>query len=130
MHLMVVFVVVGISADDIFIFIDAWRQSAVIAPNVITPTDLYRRMSYSFKRAFRAMMFTSITTALAFFSIFFSPIMTLKSFGLFAATIVMVNFYQATFVFPLALIINEQRIKPAVQTFKSMIKPNSANDSS
>jgi predicted RND superfamily exporter protein len=107
MHLMVIFVVVGISADDMFVFIDAWRQSATIAPNLMGPADLHKRMSYSFKRAFRAMMFTSITTAVAFFSVFSSPIMTLKSFGLFAGIIVLINFYQAVFVFPLTLIINE-----------------------
>ena len=107
MHLIIIFVVVGISADDIFVFIDAWRQSAIVDPTVIRPDDYYKRISFSIKRSFRAILFTSTTTSLAFFSIYFSPIMTLKSFGLFAATIVLVNFYQAIVVFPLALIINE-----------------------
>ena len=30
LHSLVIFIVLGIAADDIFVFIDAWRQSANI----------------------------------------------------------------------------------------------------
>lgn len=30
LHSLVIFIVLGIAADDIFVFIDAWRQSAFI----------------------------------------------------------------------------------------------------
>ena len=111
MHLTILFVVIGISADDIFVFMDAWRQSATLVPSIMGESDYEKRMAYSFRRAFRAMMFTSTTTSLAFFSNYFSPVMVMKSLGLFAATIVMVNFYQAVIVFPTAIIIYELKIK-------------------
>ena len=68
-------------------------------------------MAYTFRRAFRSMLFTSCTTALAFFSNYFSPLMVFQSLGLFAATIVIVDFYMAVIVYPTAIMIYEQRIK-------------------
>lgn len=69
---MVIFIVLGIAADDIFVFIDAWRQSAAI---VLFKGNLHMRMSYTFKRAVRAISVTSSTTAVAFLANAFSPLM-------------------------------------------------------
>ena len=88
----VIFVVLGIAADDIFVFIDAWRQSERIAPGVLKKDDLRGRMAYTFRRAVRAIAFTSSTTGVAFFANIFSPVMPIKSFGAFAGLIVIVNY--------------------------------------
>ena len=69
--------------------------------------DVKRRMAYTFRRSMRAMAFTSSTTAIAFFANFFSPLMPMKSFGIFAGIIIVVNYIQVCFIFPCAVIVYE-----------------------
>jgi len=68
-------------------------------------------MSYTWKRAFRAMMVTSSTTSAAFLANYFSPIMPIKAFGMYAAIIVPVNYLLVIVYFPPAVIIHERYIK-------------------
>jgi predicted RND superfamily exporter protein len=82
--------VCGIAADDIFVFVDAWNQSEFIAPEIMN--NHKRRMAYSFRRGVRAMTVTSVTTAAAFYANLFSPIMPIRAFGVFAGTLVPMNF--------------------------------------
>jgi len=110
MQMSIVFIICGVSADDIFVFMDAWRQSKNFDPDIIHPDDKKRRMAYTFRRASRAMLFTSSTTSAAFIINAFSAVMPLKAFGIFAAVIVIVNFLEAAFVFPTALLFYEQNI--------------------
>ena len=70
LHYLVIFIVLGIAADDIFVFIDAWRQSECIK---IYQGDYTKRMSYAWRRAVRAIAVTSGTTAVAFLANVFSP---------------------------------------------------------
>jgi len=72
LHNLIIFIVLGIAADDIFVFIDAWRQSACIE---VFKGDKKKRMSYAWKRALRAIAVTSSTTAVAFLSNTLSPMM-------------------------------------------------------
>ena len=106
MHTLVIFIVLGISADNVFVFIDAWRQSARVGNNLLRDSK-YKRMAYSFRRASRAIAITSSTTAAAFFANFFSPIMPIKSFGIFAGIVVLVNYVLTIMVFPSAVIFSE-----------------------
>ena len=94
---LVIFIVLGIAADDIFVFCDAWRQSALI-PSIAN--DLYRRMAYTFRRSFQAIMVTSSTTAIAFLSNALSEIRPIRAFGIFAAIIIPVNFFIVILVMP------------------------------
>lgn len=58
-----VYIVLGIGADDVFIYLDAWKQSKKIkAVNATTET----RMAWTFSKASTAMLITSLTTAVAF----------------------------------------------------------------
>ena len=66
-----IFIVLGIAADDIFVFCDAWQQSQLI-PSI--REDEYRRLAYSFKRSFKAISVTSSTTAVAFLANVFSDL--------------------------------------------------------
>ena len=72
LHNVVIFIVLGIAADNIFVFIDAWRQSACIE---VYKGDKNMRMSYAWKRAVRAIAVTSSTTSVAFLANTLSPIM-------------------------------------------------------
>ena len=106
MHTLIIFIVLGISADNVFVFMDAWRQSARIGNNLLKDSK-YKRMAYSFRRASRAIAVTSSTTAAAFFANFFSPIMPIKSFGIFAGFVVLINYVLTISIFPPAVIFTE-----------------------
>ena len=112
LHMLMIFIVLGIAADDIFVFIDAWRQSEKI-PEI--KDDKLRRMAYTFRRSSRAMLVTSSTTAAAFLANVFSPIMPIKSFGIFSGVIVPANFLLVVCIFPSATIIYEDYFLPCCQ---------------
>ena len=55
----------------------------------------------------RAIAVTSSTTAVAFLANAFSPLMPIKAFGIFAALIIMANFWLIVLLFPPAVIFYE-----------------------
>ena len=101
---LVIFIILGIAADNIFVFCDAWRQSALIA---ILKDDNHRRMSYAFRRAASAIAVTSSTTSVAFAANGFSPIIPIRAFGIYAAIIVVVNYGMVVLIMPSLVIIYE-----------------------
>jgi protein dispatched 1 len=107
LHVLIIFIVLGIAADDIFVFIDGWRQSAHIP---MFKNDLNRRMAYSFRRAARAMAVTSSTTSVAFFANIVSPMLPVRAFGVFAGVIVPINYLLVVMVFPPATILYDKYI--------------------
>ena len=92
-----IFIVLGIAADDIFVFCDAWRQ-AESYPSIAN--NEYRRLSFAFKRSFRAILVTSSTTAVAFLANALSEIRPIRAFGIFAAILIPVNFIIVILVVP------------------------------
>ena len=67
---MIIYIVLGIAADDIFVFFDAWKQSEHVDPEILDTKE--KRLAYSWRRAVKAMAVTSSTTAVAFFANAFS----------------------------------------------------------
>ncbi|KAH8055581.1 hypothetical protein JL722_7918 [Aureococcus anophagefferens] len=68
MQILAIFVILGIGADDVFVYSDAWHQSRAECP----PRDgegegdvLRRRVAFAYARALQAIFNTSFTTALA-----------------------------------------------------------------
>lgn len=108
LHLCIVFVVLGISADNIFVLWDAWCQSATFAP---LATSYNKRMAYTFRRAYKAILATSSTTAFAFLSNGFSSLMPISAFGYFAFFIVPVNYILIVFYFPAYIMVHEKYFK-------------------
>ena len=103
-----IFIVLGIAADDIFVFCDAWRQAGLIP---VLANDEKRRMAYAFKRSFRAIAVTSSTTAVAFLANASSEIRPIRAFGIFAAIIVPVNFLIVIMVMPSVQIFYDRHLK-------------------
>lgn len=68
-------------------------------------------MAYAWRRAVRAIAVTSSTTSVAFMANIFSPLMPIKSFGVFAGLIIPVNYIMMIFIFPPAVIIYENKIQ-------------------
>jgi len=111
-----VFLVIGIAADDIFVFMDAWKQSQHVGPDIMKADgeglpELKRRMAYAFRRSSRAMSITSSTTAVAFFANATSPIMPIAAFGIFSGVLIPMNFVLVVFVMPPCVIWWEDKIK-------------------
>ena len=110
LQVIAIFLVCGIAADDIFVFIDAWKQSETLGAE-IHQGDKKKRMAYAFRRGVRAMTVTSATTAAAFYANLVSPVMPIQAFGIFAGTLIPVNFFLVIMMMPSAVIFNENKIK-------------------
>jgi predicted RND superfamily exporter protein len=94
---MVIFIVLGISADDIFVIIDSWKQSEHILEY---EGNFRKRMSYSFKRSAVAIAVTSSTTCVAFLANSFSKIMPIQAFGIYAGIIIPINYFLTSLLMP------------------------------
>ena len=104
--LAVIFIMLGIGADDVFVFIDAWRQSIPFVGY-----NLEARMTFTFKRASKAMFVTTITTFFAFVATTFSKLMPLKAFGFWASILVTMNYILVITLFPAILSYWHQNVK-------------------
>ena len=97
------FVIMGIGADDIFVFVDAWRQAKALAFD-----DEHERFAYAYTRAVTAMTVTSATSAMAFFATALSPIPAVMCFGLTMGIIVLVDFAFVITWFPACVLVYER----------------------
>merc|ERR1719440_1980070 len=91
------YIVLAIGADDVFVFMDAYKQSFYAGAAV--NKDLTTRMSWVYRRAGMAMLITSCTTCAAFIATAASsPIPTLQNFGIFAALVIFFDVLVMTFL--------------------------------
>ena len=88
-------------ADDIFVFMDAWRHASEM--------PLEARMKYTYKHTAQAVFATSFTTAVAFFTTAMSDIMPIASFGVFAAFSILMNYLLVLTLWPAVVVICEVR---------------------
>jgi hypothetical protein len=100
---MALFLVLAIGADDIFVFMDAYKQSASKGPEVLK--NLSTRMTWVYKRAGLAMLITSATTCAAFLCTCTSPLASQISFGVFAALVIFCGECIHTLLFICTLVI-------------------------
>ena len=92
LNLLALFIILGIGADDIFVMVDAWKQSqhepeSEVGPK--GPEGLPQRLDWVWTRAANAMFVTSLTTAVAFGVTSASPIPTIASFGTLSSLMVL-----------------------------------------
>lgn len=113
-HISQVFVILGIGADDVFVYNDAWLQSANLiepqGPDELDLTYEHRRTKYAYSRAFQSILNTSFTTAVAFFATAIAELIPIASFGIFAALAVMMNFALVLTVTPCVVLIHHRRM--------------------
>lgn len=102
LQIMTIFLILGIGADDVFVFTDAWKQSAVVLGSDATLED---RMTWTYRRAVKAMSVTSFTTSVAFFVTAFSPIMPISTLGIWAGLLILLQFVLVITIYPCATII-------------------------
>ena len=105
-HVLSVFIMLGIGADNIFIFYDTWRQSARTKF-----VALEYRLSYVYRRASAAMLVTSLTTAIALFANMISKQQMINTFGLLTGIVVMFNYLTVITLLPCVVVIHHLKWK-------------------
>ena len=100
-HVLSIFIILGIGSDDIFVFMDTWKQSRKV-PFRSVP----QRLSTVYKKAAKTTLVTSFTTMMAFISNLQSPLLAISSFGLFAAILIAVNYISVVVFFPAVVILH------------------------
>jgi hypothetical protein len=103
------FVILGIGADDIFVLVDAFKQSSYQPPHI--SGSLETRFAWAYNRAASAMLATSFTTAAAFASCAISPIWDISCFGCVAAAMIIADYILVITWLPAALIVNERYLQ-------------------
>lgn len=120
LHMLTIFVILGIGADDIFVFVDAWNQSpAEMRKARLDPSDLVARVDWTYRRAAKAMFVTSFTTVVAFGATGLSSLMPISSFGIFAGTLVAMNYLIVITYFPPLIVLWERNIRYACRDWKT-----------
>lgn len=99
------FVIIGIGVDDVFVFINTFRQ----ARHAKNPDE---RMRYTVITAAKATFFTSFTTAAAFAANCLSQMPAVHDFGLFMALIVSMCWLTVVVTIPTALTIWYRYVAP------------------
>ena len=97
-----IFVVLGVGADDVFVFYDAFKQSQFEPKETVSGSTL-TRVLYTSRRASKAIFVTSFTTMGAFFATSLSEVMPISAFGILSATMIAVLFFINVLMFPPAL---------------------------
>ena len=100
-HVLSIFIILGIGSDNIFVFMDTWKQSGKDGHD-----SLSTRLSEVYKRAAKATLITSFTTMMAFLSNVPSPLLAISSFGVFSAVLVMVNYISVIIFYPTVIIMH------------------------
>ena len=93
------FVIVGIGVDDVFVFINTFRLSSEHG------SDIHMRLVYTIKTAGKTTLFTSVTTATAFFANLPSELPAIHDFGLFMGWLVVVCYLVTLLSMPAILYI-------------------------
>jgi predicted RND superfamily exporter protein len=102
-----IFIVAAIGADDIFIFMDAYKQSKIRHPENLV--DMETRMSWVYRRTGSAMAITSATTCAAFLCTLITPLASIQSFGIFAAFVILIDYVLVMTLFCTAVVIYHDR---------------------
>ena len=126
LNILCLFLVLAIGADDIFVFMDAYKQSATRGPEI--NSSLESRMSWVFRRSGSAMFVTSVTTCAAFLATLNTPLANVKSFGIFAALVILFDYVLVMTLYCAAVVVYHDRFenKPSCCscTFWKVDKPS------
>ena len=98
-NILSIFIILGIGADDVFVFTDTWK-----ATGHYEYPSIAHRMSDCYRKAAAAMFYTSLTTSVAFIVSATSPLLSISSFGVFSGVLVIANYISVIIFFPTVVI--------------------------
>lgn len=104
MNLLTVVILVGIGADDVFIYCKVWS----LAKHEKNVGTLEKIISDTLRHATLSMFVTSFTTAGAFYASYVSNITALNCFAIYAGTAILINFLMMVTWIPAAIVIHEK----------------------
>lgn len=110
LHMNGLFMILGVGVDDAFVIMDAYGQEKAEAEAEGRRTDFSAVMSPAVHHASKACLCTSLTTFFAFFSNASSCFASIRTFGLFCASLIISNFC-IDFTFFLAIVCASERVK-------------------
>lgn len=126
LHLFAMYLLLGIAADDIFVFTHTWKQAALLQPYA----SLYIRMIWTYTQVIKAISVTSATTAASYLIMVASPIMPLSSSGLWASLLILVQFCLVCTAYPSALVLSERQFRINYGTYdETVVDSNSLTKS-
>uniref|UniRef100_A0A7S2QV85 SSD domain-containing protein n=1 Tax=Triparma pacifica TaxID=91992 RepID=A0A7S2QV85_9STRA len=114
LHVLVLFLVLGVGADDCFVLVDGWKQTAELISRTKEQTYeeyLCKRMTLAYSRTAQAVFNTSFTTAMAFVATAISPIMPISTFGIYAALCIVINYVMVITLTPCAVLVYEAHVQ-------------------
>lgn len=101
--MLAVYVVMAIGADDVFIWFDAYKQSKYEDDAI--SSSLETRFIWAWKKASSAMLVTSLTTCAVFCATATSPLLNIKSFGIYAAIVIFLDYIYVITWLPAATVL-------------------------
>ncbi|XP_063242455.1 protein dispatched isoform X2 [Bacillus rossius redtenbacheri] len=104
MNLLASIVVIGIGADDAFIFCKVWQCSKVEKNN----SSLVRLVDETLRHATLSMFVTTLTTAAAFYASYVTSITAIGCFSVFAGTATLANFVLMVTWLPASVVVSER----------------------
>lgn len=140
MNLLVIVVVIGIGADDAFLYVKVWNMVSkqLIRDNVISEdnsltdiksissaseTILVQILEETMKHSVLTIFITTLTTAVAFFASYVSYIPAINCFSVFAGTAVLVNFFLMITCLPVTVfIINVKMCAHRKQVYETLLR--------
>lgn len=102
------FVVLGIGADDVFVYCDTFKQSLFEEEH---SSSLRHRIIFTTHRSSKAIFVTSFTTMAAFLATATSKLMPVASFGIFAAVTILFLYLENIFIMPPLLVIHSRYLE-------------------
>ncbi|XP_050405808.2 protein dispatched homolog 3 [Patella vulgata] len=118
-HVLSLFIILGIGADDLFVFYDFWR-----ATGLTSYPSLAHRLSSAYRKSTLSMFVTSVTTMAAFASTALTPLLATKSFGIFSAVLIIIDYISVIIFFPTIVIFYHVKIKKCCTNFCSCCLKN------
>ena len=97
-----IFIIIGIGADDSFVFLDMWKDYGPDGSG--KSVDTVQRLSATWAHAGKAMLVTSLTTFCSFLTNLDSDFAFLQAFGTYCAVIVLINYIMVMTYFPAAVL--------------------------
>lgn len=107
-NLLVIVLLVGIGGDDTFVLRHIFDLYKKHGQMVISDNDI----SEALANAALSMFVTSVTTAAAFYSNLISDVIVIKCFGVFAGTMILMNYLLVVSWLPACLIVLDRHIEP------------------
>ena len=107
MNMVTLIVMVGIGADDLFIYCKVWHLAKAEKNNGV----LEKIVSDTLRHTALSMLVTSLTSAAAFYANYVSDITSIRCFSVFAGTCIVINFVLAVTWLPASVMVHERWLR-------------------